>query len=57
MHAHYHMSYKDSQTMTLVRELRAHPYRKSLLEVDNKECFHLVGVGHAQQPAFSVHLQ
>jgi hypothetical protein len=57
MHAHYHMSYKDSETMTLVRELREHPYRKSLLEVDNKECFHLVGVGHAQQPASSVHLQ
>jgi hypothetical protein len=31
------MSYKDSQTMTLVPKLGAHPCRKSLLEVVNKE--------------------
>ena len=24
MHTHYHMSYKDSQTMTLVRKFRVH---------------------------------
>ena len=44
MYAHYHKSYKDSQTMTLVRKLRVHPCSKSLLEVESKECFHLVGV-------------
>jgi hypothetical protein len=30
--------------MTLVRKLRAHPCKKSLLGVENKDCFHLVGV-------------
>jgi hypothetical protein len=30
--------------MTLVLKFRAHPCRKSLLEVVNKEIFHLVGV-------------
>ena len=39
-----HMSYKDSQMMTLVLKFRAHPCRKSLSEVVNKEIFHLVGV-------------
>ena len=38
MYAHYHKSYKDSQTMTLVRKLRVHPCSKSLLEVESKEC-------------------
>ena len=44
MYAHHHKSYKDSQTMTLVRKLRVHPCSKSLLEVESKECFHLVGM-------------
>jgi hypothetical protein len=36
---------KDSQTMTLVRKARAIPVSKlSLLEQDNKESVHLVGV-------------
>jgi hypothetical protein len=38
------MSYKGSQTMTLVRKFRAHLCRKSLLEAVNKGIFHLVGV-------------
>ena len=45
MYAHYHKSYKYSQTMTLVRKLRVHPCSKSLLEVESKECFHLVRSG------------
>jgi hypothetical protein len=31
--------------MTLVRKLRVHPCSKSLLEVESKECFHLVRSG------------
>ena len=34
--------------MTLVRKLRVHPCSKSLLEVESKECFHLVGVACAR---------
>ena len=33
MYAHYHKSYKYSQTMTLVCKLRVQPCSKSLLEV------------------------
>ena len=45
MYAHYHKSYKYSQTMTLVRKLRVHPCSKSLLEVcENLSVWYDVGL-------------